>query len=174
MFSHTFIAPSNACLQFYQGQADVYDTTRNGLLRGRNTMLSLSAAHLRTLRVASPQKRLVWIDIGGGTGKSPSPVPAVRASYLEVGHNIELMDKHFPISEFDSVFLIDLCEPLLQVARERFAKKGWTNVRVLCQDASEFSLPEWADGRDPKGSVGFVTLSYSLSMACPIVVSYLY
>jgi hypothetical protein len=53
---------------------------------------------------------------------------------------------------------------MLEVARKRFAKRGWTNVHVLCQDASEFTLPEWNSEKDPKGSVGFVTLSYSLSM----------
>ncbi|KAJ7783043.1 hypothetical protein B0H16DRAFT_1658444 [Mycena metata] len=139
---HCFIRPIGLDDQkarldkFYEGQADVYDTTRDGLLRGRNTMLSLSAAHLKGLH------------IGGGTG-----------------HNIELMNKHMPILEsFDAVYLIDLCEPLLDIARKRFAKKGWTNVTVLCQDASEFRLSEWRDGQDPKGSVGFVTLSYSLSM----------
>ncbi|KAJ7188360.1 hypothetical protein C8R46DRAFT_1157429 [Mycena filopes] len=137
---HCFIRPIGLGDQkarldkFYQGQADVYDATRDGLLRGRNTMLSLSAAHLKELRAASPHQRLVWVDIGGG-------------------HNIELMNKHMPILEsFDAVYLIDLCEPLLAIARKRFAKKGWTNVMVL------------SDGRDPKGSVGFVTLSYSLSM----------
>lgn len=74
------------------------------------------------------------------------------------------MDKHFPIASFDAIYLIDLCEPLLQVARKRFAKKGWKNITVLCQDASEFSLPQWADLEDSKGSVEFVTMSYSLSM----------
>ena len=74
------------------------------------------------------------------------------------------MDKYLPISTFDAIYLIDLCEPLLQVARERFARKGWTNVHVMCQDACTFTLPEWSDGKDPKGSVGFITLSYSLSM----------
>ncbi|KDR80288.1 hypothetical protein GALMADRAFT_92595 [Galerina marginata CBS 339.88] len=133
--------------KFYRGQAEVYDATRSVLLRGRNTMLSLSAAHLHELRAASPNKRLVWVDIGGGTG-----------------YNIEMMDKHFPISSFDAVYLIDLCDSLLDVARRRFAQKGWKNVIVLCQDASEFSLPEWTDGADPKGSVGFITMSYSLSM----------
>ncbi len=82
------------------------------------------------------------------------------------GHNIEVMDKFLPISSFDAVYLIDLCEPLLRVARERFAKRGWNNVHVLCQDAGSFTLPEWADGADPKGTVGFVTMSYSLSMVC--------
>ena len=56
--------------QFYRGQAEVYDSTRDVLLRGRDTMLSLSVAHLRHLREASPKKRFVWVDIGGGTGIS--------------------------------------------------------------------------------------------------------
>ncbi|KAJ7072413.1 hypothetical protein C8F01DRAFT_245474 [Mycena amicta] len=132
--------------EFYAGQALVYDATRFGLLRGRKTMLSLSAVHLRSMRAKAPEQRLVWVDIGGGTGS-----------------NIELMDQFFPISDFDAVYLIDLCEPLLEVARKRFAAKGWPNVFVLCQDATEFNLPEWTD-MDPKGSVGFITLSYSLSM----------
>ena len=55
-------------MQFYEGQANIYDATRNGLLRGRKTMLNLSAAHLRVIRESNPKKRLVWIDIGGGTG----------------------------------------------------------------------------------------------------------
>jgi betaine lipid synthase len=56
-------------VKFYRGQAEVYDSTRNVLLRGRDTMLSLSVAHLRHLREASPTKRFVWVDIGGGTGR---------------------------------------------------------------------------------------------------------
>ncbi|KAG2064754.1 hypothetical protein BDR04DRAFT_1234922 [Suillus decipiens] len=149
---HCFIRPLHASDQrtrldnFYKGQADVYDATRSGLLRGRNTMLNLSVSHIRTMRAKNPKQKLIWVDIGGGTG-----------------HNIELMDRHFPVSSFDAIYLIDLCEPLLQVARERFAKRGWTNITVLCQDASEFALPEWTRC-DPKGSVSFVTLSYSLSM----------
>ncbi|KAG8215856.1 hypothetical protein J3R82DRAFT_7811 [Butyriboletus roseoflavus] len=149
---HCFLRPLGATDQrtrldkFYKGQADVYDKTRSGLLRGRNTMLRLSVSHLRALRAKDPSQRLIWVDIGGGTG-----------------HNIELMDKHFDISQFDAIYLIDLCEPLLEVARKRFARKGWSNITVLCQDATEFSLPEWST-TDPKGSVSFITLSYSLSM----------
>ncbi|KAJ7594816.1 hypothetical protein C8J56DRAFT_927718 [Mycena floridula] len=134
--------------KFYKGQAEVYDATRHGLLRGRKTMLKLSAAHIRVLQKSTRKSRLIWVDIGGGTG-----------------HNIELMDKYFPIAEFDHVYLVDLCEPLLQIARERFEKRGWKNVTVLCQDATSLYLPEWSHkGIDPKGSVDFVTLSYSLSM----------
>ena len=74
-----------------------------------------------------------------------------------------MMNRYLSISTFDHIYLVDLCDALLQVARKRFAAKGWTNITVLCQDATEFTLPEWKNG-NIKGSVGFVTLSYSLSM----------
>lgn len=74
------------------------------------------------------------------------------------------MDKYYPISSFDHVYLVDLCEPLLQVARQRVAKRGWKNVTVLCQDATNFTLPIWSDSHSVRGCLGFVTLSYSLSM----------
>ncbi|KIY44344.1 S-adenosyl-L-methionine-dependent methyltransferase [Fistulina hepatica ATCC 64428] len=133
--------------QFYEGQAEVYDHTRNKLLRGRETMLSLSAAHLRRLVPGDSRNPLIWVDIGGGTG-----------------HNIEMMAKYMPLSTFDHIYLVDLCEPLLQIARKRFADKGWSNITVLCHDAADFWLPEWSEGVNPKGSVSFVSLSYSLSM----------
>ena len=75
-----------------------------------------------------------------------------------------MMNKYCPIASFDAVYVVDLCEPLLNIARRRFKERGWTNVHVLCQDATEFFLPEWSNGTDPKGSLSFVTLSYSLSM----------
>jgi betaine lipid synthase len=74
-------------------------------------------------------------------------------------------DEYVPISYFDAIYLIDLCEPLLEVARQRFKAKGWKNVHVLHQDASAFVLPEWEAGTlDPRGSITAITLSYSLSM----------
>ncbi len=47
----------------------VYDATRTRLLRGRQTLLRLCAAHLRQMKKENPDKPLVWVDIGGGTGK---------------------------------------------------------------------------------------------------------
>lgn len=138
---------------FYAGQASVYDTTRVHLLKGRETMLSLLAAHLKAQPVPlakhdAPRKPRIWVDIGGGTG-----------------WNIEKMDEFLPITYWDAVYLIDLCEPLLEIAKARFKAKGWNNVHVLCQDASTFVLPEWEDGTlDPRGSITAITLSYSLSM----------
>jgi len=31
-------------------------------------MLNLSASHIRTMRAKAPKQKLIWIDIGGGTG----------------------------------------------------------------------------------------------------------
>ncbi|KAJ9102622.1 hypothetical protein QFC19_004731 [Naganishia cerealis] len=138
---------------FYAGQADVYDDTRGGLLKGRETLLQLVAGQLktqgRTKRVErGDRKPKIWIDIGGGTG-----------------WNIQAMDDFFPVSNFDAIYLIDLCEPLLEVAKTRFARKGWKNVHCLQQDASKFVLPEWSNGQLPEaGQISLVTMSYSLSM----------
>lgn len=155
--------------QFYEGQAQVYDKTRTGLLRGRNTMLAMSAEHLRVIRANRPNERLVWVDVGGGTGTQSiiSKVSALTQFFTfnhSIGWNVETMDKYFPISQFDAVYVVDLCKPLLDIAQARFAAKGWKNVVCLCQDATTFTLPEWSDGVQPKGSLGFITMSYSLSM----------
>ncbi|WRT69634.1 uncharacterized protein IL334_006623 [Kwoniella shivajii] len=144
---------------FYSGQADLYDSTRNTLLKGRENMLQLLAAHLK----AQPEplqrgntgnttkQKKIWVDLGGGTG-----------------WNIEKMDEYLPLTYFDSIYLIDLCEPLLEIARARIRSRGWKNVHVLCQDASNFILPEWENGEmDPRGSIRAITMSYSLSMIPP-------
>ncbi|PWZ03152.1 hypothetical protein BCV70DRAFT_197391 [Testicularia cyperi] len=109
-------------------------------------MLKLCAAQLRDIQASNPGKPLVWVDIGGGTG-----------------WNIEQMDEFFPISQLSQVYLIDLCEPLLEVARRRFAAKGFKNVQVLCQDASQFNMP----GLEADQKVDLFTCSYSISMIPP-------
>lgn len=55
---------------FYSGQAKVYDNTRTHLLKGRETMLQLLAAHIRAQppTVGLERKPRIWVDIGGGTG----------------------------------------------------------------------------------------------------------
>lgn len=71
-----------------------------------------------------------------------------------------------PLTFFDAIYLIDLCEPLLDVAKKRFAKLGCSNVHILYQNASQFSIPEegWTEVTMPNNSLTFVTFSYSLSM----------
>ena len=132
--------------RFYQNLAGVYDATRTGLLRGRKTMLKLCAAEMHLLRAKDPHRKLIWVDIGGGTG-----------------WNIEQMNEYFPISEFEQVYLIDLCEPLLEVARQRFQRLGFNNVQSLCQNAKDFTMP----GLAPERKIELFTCSYSISMIPP-------
>lgn len=80
--------------------------------------------------------------------------------FWQTGWNIEQMAEYFPLDQISQIYLIDLCEPLLEVARQRFAARGLKNVQVLCQDAKEFMLPGLADDQ----KVDLFTCSYSISM----------
>ena len=67
-----------------------------------------------------------------------------------------------PIAAFDAVYLVDLCKPLLEVARKRFKERRWKNVHVVHCDATKFELPLDKYGRQCKAAL--ITMSYSLSM----------
>ncbi|KAG0018984.1 hypothetical protein BGZ81_009978 [Podila clonocystis] len=128
---------------FYKDQAEIFDDTRGGLLRGRNTMIAFAAAELKH-RLPEADQKPVWVDLGGGTG-----------------WNIEKMSLHFPIDHFERIYLVDLCPSLCRIARERCQKFGWTNVVVLCEDAVQSGFPGFGD---PNAKIDLVTMSYSLSM----------
>ena len=89
------------------------------------------------------------MQVGGGTG-----------------YNIEQMGRFVDVpSFFGTVYLVDLSPSLCNVARDRFARLGWKNVHVLCQDARSFRLQGHGlseKSRDRRADV--VTMSYSLSM----------
>jgi betaine lipid synthase len=110
------------------------------------------------------------LQIGGGTG-----------------WNIEAMSEYVDVPEFfSSVYLVDFSPSLCEVARKRFKRLGWKNVKVVCQDARAFRLEDHENDtsgilvppspssyytRD-NGSVGgadLITLSYSLSMIVSII-----
>ncbi|KAL1986858.1 hypothetical protein VTN96DRAFT_5511 [Rasamsonia emersonii] len=143
----------HALESFYRSQASAYDATRKTLLRGREDMLGLLAAQLKFREVQNKLSagKPVWVDIGGGTG-----------------YNIEAMNQFLPVETFFShVYLVDLSPSLLEVARQRFARLGWKNVTVVCQDAREFRLPgvsENGASKSQEGGADLVTMSYSLSM----------
>lgn len=83
---------------------------------------------------------------------------------------------------FSSVYLVDLSPSLCEVARRRFARLGWTNVKVICEDARKFRLEDYENGlsgrrksstrsptsyfepRPDHGGADLITMSYSLSM----------
>lgn len=83
---------------------------------------------------------------------------------------------------FSAVYLVDFSPSLCEVARKRFARLGWNNVKVVCEDARKFNLDDYendglgapAPARAPSsyfsqkrpehGGADLVTMSYSLSM----------
>ena len=105
-------------------------------------MLGLVAAQLkyRCERGGFSKTRPIWVDIGGGTG-----------------WNIEAMQDFVDVPTFFAgIYLVDLSPSLCEVARNRFARLGWTHVQVICKDARLFSLKDC--------QADLITMSYSLSM----------
>jgi betaine lipid synthase len=152
----------DALESFYKTQAGIYDVTRSRLLRGREDMLAMAAAQLRhQYNQGQYSRKPIWVDVGGGTG-----------------YNVERMQAHLSVpSFFHAVYVVDLSPSLCQVARARFARLGWKNVKVVCQDARTFKLGDYEDNLIDDFSIGksaldhadavgahLLTLSYSLSM----------
>ena len=79
----------------------------------------------------------VWVDIGAGTGENAERL-AHRRTHLK------------------SLYLVDLCRPLLQMAEERIATNGWKNTTAVIADGTRYVPPE--------GLADVVTFSYSLTM----------
>ncbi len=111
---------------FYSRQAADYDAYRKRLLQGREELYQ---------RIAVPAGG-VWIEMGGGTGS-----------------NLEYLGP--ALQTLRQVHIVDLSASLLEVARERIARLGWTNVSTLHDDVTTVRFPEPAD---------VVTFSYSLTM----------
>lgn len=96
----------------------------------------------------------IFTQIGGGTG-----------------WNIEQLNRHMSVPDtFSAVYLVDLSPSLCEVARERFEKLGWENVKVICTDAKAFRLKN--SGED-EIKVDWISMSYSLSMIPECVLSFL-
>jgi betaine lipid synthase len=93
------------------------------------------------------------------------------------------MSKYISVPEFfRAVYVVDLSPSLCEVAKARFQRLGWKNVKVVCQDARSFRLEEHEQegDRSPSlvvreknpyelnsaGEVGadLITLSFALSM----------
>jgi betaine lipid synthase len=108
------------------------------------------------------------LQVGGGTG-----------------FNIEAMSQFVSVPEyFSSVYLVDYSPSLCEVARKRFARLGWKNVHVICEDARKFRLEDYENEtpgvktpnrsspiasyftpkRPEHGGADLITMSYSLSM----------
>ena len=83
---------------------------------------------------------------------------------------------------------MDLTPSLLEVARERFNRLGWTNIRIICKDASRLRLEDFEEAEDNSDTssrgransllakdtfhADLITFSYSLSAIpdfCPAI-----
>lgn len=132
-FRHAGASHKERLEAFYQSQAGDYDAFRKRLLQGREELMVDCAARMSG-------KGGVWVDMGGGTGA-----------------NLEMMgDEH--VMSFAKVYIVDLCGPLLEVARKRCEERGWHNVEVVEADATQW-VPD-----EGYGQVDLVTFSYSLTM----------
>ncbi|MGQ9590169.1 MAG: class I SAM-dependent methyltransferase [Planctomycetota bacterium] len=114
--------------KLYREQARDYDQFRERSLHGREDLLDLLDL--------PPGARVV--EMGGGTG-----------------WNVERFGER--LRTFDRVTIVDLCGPLIEIAKERCSRHRWTNVGVAQADATVWR-PE--DGRP----VDAVYFSYSLTM----------
>jgi betaine lipid synthase len=180
----------DALESFYQAQAGVYDATRKRLLRGREDMLELVAAQLvnKAANERTHDSKRIWVDVWNITSKSLFRYLLTLVWQIGggTGWNIEAMSAFVSVPDFfSSVYLVDFSPSLCKVARKRFARLGWSNVKVICQDARTFRLEDHEHGSGnyeapvpsptsnyfgthrTESSVGgaeLVTLSYSLSM----------
>jgi len=112
---------------FYSGQAQAYDDFRRRLLQGRRELWQA---------IEMPPQG-VWVDMGGGTGS-----------------NVEFFGE--ARQRLGKIYVVDLSPSLLQVARQRAAAAGWSNVEAVEADATTF--------RPAEGQADVVTFSYSLTM----------
>jgi S-adenosylmethionine-diacylgycerolhomoserine-N-methlytransferase len=114
---------------FYQGQATNYDSFRKRLLQGREELY-------QTL-IDSTNSQSIWLDMGGGTGA-----------------NLETIASQ--LNQLQKLYIVDLCAPLLQIAKDRMVTHQWSNVEAIEADVTTFIPPEQ--------QVDVVTFSYSLTM----------
>jgi S-adenosylmethionine-diacylgycerolhomoserine-N-methlytransferase len=112
---------------FYHHQADDYDDFRKRLLHGREEMM-------QSLVLPAGGRLL---DMGGGTGSNIAALGEKRTA-------------------LEKVTVVDLCPSLLETAKARIAKDGWSNVDTALADVTTYE--------PPGGPVDVITFSYSLTM----------
>ena len=111
---------------FYADQSHDYDRFRERLLTNRQELFDGLPLH--------EGDRL--LDVGAGTGRNIAFLGERRA-------------------QLSVVTLLDLCGPLLDVARQRIARESWDNVSVEQADATKWLAAE---------PYQCITFSYSLTM----------
>lgn len=134
---------------FYAGQAGAYDDFRKRLLKGRQELWNC----------IRPPLGGVWVDMGGGTGANleffgTAGLVADASAQESGGRSQDAAGAR--LAGLAKIYVVDLSASLLDVARQRAAAGGWSNVVPTLADATTF--------RPPEGAADVVTFSYSLTM----------
>ena len=137
---HNFVHPisggdhQSRLESFYTGQASSYDAFRHRFLHGRVPMIEAMPTPVNG----------TWVDLGGGTAA-----------------NLEHLAGAIDAGVFKKVVVLDLCRPLIEVARQRVEAHGWERVvDLVVGDATDPAVP----GMPKSGTVDVITMSYSLTM----------
>lgn len=122
---------------FYESQKDEYDAFRENFLHARPVL-----AECIPLR----DRKMVWVDVGGGTGR-----------------NLEFFSVDTIKQRFSKIYIVDVSLSLLDVAKKRVDAAGLSDV-VECVFCDFTDSKMVADKLPASGSCDLVTMSYSLSM----------
>jgi len=122
---------------FYESQKDEYDAFRENFLHARPVL-----AECIPLR----EKKMVWVDVGGGTGR-----------------NLEFFKEDTIKDRFSKIYIVDVSVSLLEVAKKRVEAAGLSNI-VECVFCDFTDTKMVAEKLPASGSCDLVTMSYSLSM----------
>lgn len=126
--SHKHSSSDQTIKDHFTEHSEQYDDLREHLLFGRKEFY-------RKLEI---NKDSIWVEFGGGTG-----------------YSLELLgDK---VNQLRKIYFVDLSEDLMEIAKTRANKNGWSNIEFICGNMFDFSLPE-------DEQANYISFSYSLSM----------
>jgi betaine lipid synthase len=122
---------------FYESQKDEYDAFRENFLHARSVL-----ADCIPLR----DKKMVWVDVGGGTGR-----------------NLEFFTVETIKARFSKIYIVDVSVSLLEVAKKRIEAAGLSGI-VECVFCDFTDTKMVSEKLPAERTCDLVTMSYSLSM----------
>jgi len=122
---------------FYESQKDEYDGFRENFLHARPVLAEC---------IPLKETKMVWVDVGGGTGR-----------------NLEFFTVDTIKQRFSKIYIVDVSVSLLEVAKQRVEAAGLSDI-VECVFCDFTDNKMVADKLPAQKTCDLVTMSYSLSM----------
>ena len=113
-------------VQAYRQRARQYDRTVGWFGLFERLGFSIEGWRRAAVRALNLRPGSTVVDIGCGTGLN---FPLVQQTIGPAG----------------AIIAVDLSDAMLEQAWQRIASNGWTNVQLVCADASEFVFPPRVD-----------------------------